>query len=114
MLRNVIIATIIAVVLVTVITLLKSKRNKKYFYRFYKDKLVYKNTYFGNKVKEVNYNEFKEIRYNQTFIQSKFNLGEIYILTNNKNIFKKILTLKSIPNVEKNYEKIVEMFNTQG
>lgn len=109
-----IIATIIAVVLVTVITLLKSKRNKKYFYRFYKDKLVYKNTYFGNKVKEVNYNEFKEIRYNQTFIQSKFNLGEIYILTNNKNIFKKILTLKSIPNVEKNYEKIVEMFNTQG
>lgn len=113
MLRNVIIATIIAVIIVTLIIILKSKRNKKYFYRFYKDKLVYKNTYFGNKTKELNYNEFKEIRYNQTFIQSKFNLGEIYILTNTKNIFKKILTLKSIPNVEKNYERIVKLFNPQ-
>lgn len=112
MLRNVIIATIIAAILVTLIIILKSKRNKKYFYKFYTNKLVYKNTYFGNKAKEVNYNEFKEIRYNQTFIQSKFNLGEIYILTNNKNIFKKILTLKSIPNVEKNYERIVKLFNT--
>lgn len=107
-----IIATIIAVVLVTVITLLKSKRNKKYFYRFYTDKLIYRNTFFSKKTKEINYNEFKEVRYNQSFLQSKFNLGEIYILTNNKNFFKRILALKSIPNVEKNYEKIVKLFNT--
>lgn len=44
-------------------------------------------------------------------MQSKFNIGELWILTNNKNFFKKILMFKSIPNIEQEYEKIVKIFN---
>lgn len=81
-------------------------------YKFYKDKLEYRDTYFRKKTKEVNYSDFKEIRYSQRFIQSKFNLGEIYISTNSKNLFNRFLILKLIPDVEENYEKIVKLFNT--
>lgn len=112
MLKYTIVAALFVVLLVALIIFLKSKRNKAYFYRFYTDKFAYCDTFFKNKVKEVDYQTFKEIRYNQSFWQSKFNLGEIYILTDNKNIFKKIITLKCVPNVVENYEKIIKLFNS--
>lgn len=112
MLNSAIVATLLAIAIVAVVITLKKKRNEKYFYRFYTDKFIYHDTFFKNKNKEANYQDFKEIRYNQSFWQSKFNLGEIYILTNNKNIFKRIITIKAVPDVEKNYEEIVKLFNT--
>ena len=94
------------------ITLIRKKQSKKFFYKFYQDRLVYRDTYFLNKIKEVSYTEFKEIKYYQGFVQSKFNVGQIYIITNSKNIFKNSIELKLIPNLEENYEKIIEIFNT--
>lgn len=111
MLKNVIITGIVALVLYLAFLRFKIKRNKKCFYRFYNDKLVYCNTYFIRKIKQIKYSEMKEIRYSQGFIQSKFNLGEIYILTNG-NILNKIINFNNIPNVKKNYEKILSLFNT--
>ena len=112
MTKNIIIISIALVIICVIVMLLKSRRNKLYFYKFYPDRFKYRNTYFGNKVKEIKYKEIKEVRYNQTFLQSKFNLGELCIITNDKNILKRILFLKSIPNVQKNYERIVNLFNT--
>ncbi len=110
--KNIIIISIALIMICVIVMLLKSKRNKSYFYRFCSDRFEYFNTYFGNKVKEIKYEEIKEVRYNQTFLQSKFNLGEIIIITNDKHILKKMLFLQSIPNVQKNYERIVNLFNT--
>lgn len=93
------------------VILLKKGRNKKYFYRFYADRLVYRDRFFTNKTREIMYSDFKEVRYNQGLLQSRFHLGELYILTNNRNFLNKIVHLKNVPNVEKNYEKIVELFN---
>lgn len=63
------------------------------------------------KIREIKYTEVKEVRYNQSFLQSRFNLGDIYIQTNNKNIFKRVVVLKFVTNVEKEYERIVKIFN---
>lgn len=93
-------------------TLIRRKLSKSCFYKFYEDRLVYRDTYFRKKAKEVDYKSFKEIRYNQGFIQSRFNIGEIYISTNSKNFFNRFLILKLIPDVEENYEKITKIFNT--
>lgn len=90
---------------------IKNKVNKGYYYKFYKDRLEYKNTLFSKKSKELKYEDFKEIRYNQGYIQSKFNLGELLILTNNKNFFKRVFIFKSIPDIKDNYEKITKIFN---
>lgn len=90
---------------------INKKSYEKYYYRFYKNRLEYCNSFFWKKVIEVKYEDFKEIKYNQGYMQSKFNQGELWILTNNKNFFKKILMFKSIPNVEQEYEKIVKIFN---
>ena len=109
-------ACIVVFLIMTVIQLFilvfKIKRNKAHFYRFYDDKLVYQNKFFGKKSEELEYNEFKEIRYMQGFMQSRFNIGDIYINTRSKNVFNKIFIISSIPDVEKNYQKIVKLFNT--
>ncbi len=110
MLVNTVIASIFVIITVVIIIFLKSKRNNKYFYRFYSDRFTYIDTFWGRKAKVVKYSDFKEVRYNQGYLQSKFNVGEIYILTNRKNLFDRILLLKSIPDVEKNYEKILKIF----
>lgn len=113
--KGLLIPTIIVFAMVSIFeitsTLIRKKLSKSCFYKFYADKLVYRDTYFRKKTKEVNYTEFKEIRYNQGYIQSKFNLGEIYISTNSKNLFNRFLILKLVPDVEENYEKITKIFN---
>ncbi len=95
------------------VLVLKRKINDKYYYRFFSDRLEYRDTFFNKNKKVIKYEEFKEIRYNQGFIQSKFNLGELWILTRNKSFFKKVVIFKSIPNVEKEYGRITEIFNNQ-
>lgn len=108
---TIIVFTIIAVFEIGTV-LIKKRQSKLCFYKFYKDKLEYRDTCFRKKIKEIKYSDFKEIRYNQGYIQSKFNVGEIYISTNSKNFFNRFLILKLVPNVEENYEKIVKIFNT--
>lgn len=114
--QGLLIPTIIVVAIISIFevisTLIKKNLSKSCYYKFYKDKLIYRDTYFRKKAKEVSYSNFKEIRYLQGFIQSKFNLGEIYISTNSKNLFNRFLILKLIPDVEENYEKITKIFNT--
>lgn len=113
--KGLLIPTIIVFAIISIfeitVTLIKRNLNKFCFYKFYEDKLIYRDTYFRKTEKEINYADFKEIRYNQSFTQSKFNIGDIYIYTNSKNIFNRIIILKLIPNVEENYEKITKIFN---
>lgn len=111
MIKNIVITAIAIIMIALIILLFKSKCSKSFFYEFYPDRLKYKDTYFSKKVKELKYSEITEIRYNQTFLQSKFNLGEIDFLTSSKNIFKKVVSLTSVSNVKEKYERIVELFN---
>ena len=94
------------------ILIFRIKQNKVYFYKFYDDKLVYRNKFLKSKEEELPYKDFKEIKYIQGFMQSKFNVGDIYITTRSKNVFNKNFIISSIPDVEKNYQKIVKIFNT--
>ncbi len=105
---------VITLIASIVVLILKRKVNEKYYYRFFSDRLEYRDTFFNKKKKIIKYEDFKEIRYNQGYMQSKFNLGELWILTRNKNFFKRIVIFKSIPNVEKEYKKITEIFNNQS
>lgn len=82
-------------------------KHKKFYYRFYKNKLVYHNSIWRKKPREVSYEELKEIRYNQTFMQNKFNTGEIYI---HMGICRMII-LSYIENVEKQYDDLCKLFN---
>ena len=89
-----------------VVLVIKRKVNYQYYYRFFSDRLEYRDTFFNKNKKVIKYEDFKEIRYNQGFIQSKFNLGELWILTTNKSFFKKVVIFKPIPNIIKNYWNI--------
>lgn len=105
---------IITLIASIVVLLLKRKVSEKYYYRFYTDRLEYRDAFFNKNEKVIRYEDFKEIRYNQGFMQSKFNVGELWIITRNKNFFKRIVIFKSIPNVEKEYKQIIEIFNNQN
>lgn len=97
-----------------VVLVIKRKVNYQYYYKFFSDRLEYRDTFFNKNKKVIKYEDFKEIRYNQGFIQSKFNLGELWILTRNKSFFKKVVIFKTIPNVEKEYKRIIGIFNSQN
>lgn len=109
--KNAIISGIIILLIFGTFVVLKCARNKKYFYKFYTDKFTCSNRFFSNKIKEIRYENIKDIRYSQGFLQSKFNLGEIYIETKHTPVFMKITALKNVPNVKKNFEKISEIVN---
>lgn len=112
MLFNTICATIVLILIFLCFLLLRRKHyNRLYFYRFYSDRLRYRDRYFSKKIKEIKYKNIKEIKYNQTFTQSRFKIGEITLITNDKNLLKKVVFLKAIPNVEKNFERIGEILD---
>lgn len=104
-------AVIIAIFVFCFTALRRKHHNRLYFYRFYPDRLIYRDTFFNKKVKEIKYKNIKDIKYSQSFLQVFFKLGEITIITNDKNIMKKVIYLKLIPNVEKNYKRIEEVLN---
>ena len=88
----------------------KINKNKKYYYRFYEDKLVYKDTIFLKEPKVINYEYFKEITYLPTgVLRAKENIGDIYISTKGQGFLKRTIILKSIPDANENCKKIVEL-----
>lgn len=105
-------ASLIIVLLVfilgwTIYFIANNAKYKKFYYKFYKNKLVYHNSMWRKNPREVSYEDLKEIRYNQSFIQNKFNTGEIYI---HMGIYR-MITLSYIENVEKQYDDLCKLFN---
>ena len=113
---NMLLTTILSAIIIFIgifiyIALSRKHNNRYYYYRFYPDRLVYRNSFLNKKVKEIMYKDIKDVRYSRTFWQTIFKIGDITIITKDKTVMKKIRFLKLIPDVEKNYNRIENLLN---
>lgn len=76
---------------------------------FYEDKLVYSFDFlFIHRKKVINYKDVKDIVYNQRFLQKKFGLGDISIITDQKGPFIKGIDICDVANVSDVFKKLTE------
>ncbi|MDR0979264.1 MAG: PH domain-containing protein [Lachnospiraceae bacterium] len=107
----VVIASLVIFIMMYMIYLIYTKiKYKKYYYRFYENKLLYRNSLWTRKGSEIPYSEIKEIKYFQGFTQKRFNIGDMQIATFSMNIFKKIIFIQFVENPKETYEKITQIF----
>lgn len=81
---------------------------------FYEDKLVYSFDFlFIHRKKVVKYTEIQDIVYNQRFLQKKFGLGDISIITAQKGPFIKGIDICDVANVSDVFKKLTETVGTK-
>jgi uncharacterized membrane protein YdbT with pleckstrin-like domain len=105
-----IISLIIFILGYLVYLLITKRKYKKYYYKFYENKLVYRSSIWSRKGIEILYSDIKEIKYFQTFTQKRFNIGDIQIVMFGMNILKKVLFMQYVENPKETYEKIAQIF----
>ena len=75
-------------------------------YVFYKTKLVYSYRKIRKKKTIINYEDIKEISYQQPGVGRIFNVGNILITTNSMNLVKRTIFIDAVENVEKTFSDI--------
>ena len=88
---------------------------KKYFIKhinciFYKTKFVYHYRKIRKKSITIHYRDIKEINYEKTKMGNIFNLGNIIIKTNSKNLLKRNIIIESVRNVEEVLMNVQKIF----
>ncbi len=73
---------------------------------FYKTKLVYTYRKIRKKQLTISYRDIKEINYEIPRIAKAFNLGNLIIKNNSKNLLKRILIIENVENIEEVFEEI--------
>lgn len=80
---------------------------KKYI--FYGDRVVYKDSFWGAKEKEIKYENIREIRYCQKIFEKKFDLGTIIFYTTANTGSNYGLNICDLDNGYESYQKIKEI-----
>ncbi len=76
---------------------------------FYENNLVYTFDFlFIHRKRVVNYKDVKDIIYNQKFLQKKFGLGDISIITEKKGPFIRGIDICDVANVSEVFKKLTE------
>lgn len=97
---------------------LEKEQFKKIKYDFYSYKYIYTNDFWGKYIKEIKYKDIEDVFVKQNSIQKLFHLGTIKMITkisrlvetkHGINIVKDNVSINSIQNVQKEYEKIIEI-----
>ena len=73
---------------------------------FYKTKLIYTYRKIRKKQIVISYRDIKEINYEIPRIASFFNMGNLIIRTNSRNLLKKVFIIENIENIKEVFEKI--------
>ena len=106
-----IIVLVIYIVFVILNLLYKYYRYKGMDYIFYQDKLIYTDQFFHKKEKEIKYEDIKEIRYSQTFLERFFKIGTIIINTNSGNFLYNGIEIPKVDELKENFDKIREVID---
>ena len=91
----------------------KRFRYKGMNYIFYQDHLIYTDQFFHKNEIEIKYNDIKEIRYSQTFLERFFKIGTIIINTNSGNFLYNGIEIPKIDNLKENFDKMREVIDTK-
>lgn len=100
------IAVVIVAIVMTVVLLFEKQRYKSFEYKFYKDKLIFNSNFINVENKYIKYENVKEIKYVQSFLQTFFNLGDIIINTNAENGIDNGIVIYNIEDVKNVYNKL--------
>lgn len=77
---------------------------------FYETKVVYSFDFlFIHKRKTLKYEEIKDIGYNQSFLQKKFNLGILFIFSKNSGFVFNGIRMNDVGNIKDTFMKISEV-----
>ncbi|MBR5227182.1 MAG: PH domain-containing protein [Clostridia bacterium] len=103
-------------VILVIIELIKSfihrKQYKHYKYTFYKDKVIFMDTFLNISQRELCYEHIKEINQKQSLIQRLFNIGIISMYSNAETGAYGGIIMRDIENVKEVYEKINNIINS--
>ena len=97
---------------------LEKEQFKKIKYDFYSYKYIYTNDFCGKYIKEIKYKDIEDVFVKQNIIQKILNVGTIKMITKISrlvktkrgiNIVKDNVSINSIENAQKEYEKIIEI-----
>ena len=91
-------------------TTIKKKEYENISFDFYKTKVKFKDDYLIKIEKEVNYKNMKEIIMTQTYMQKKYNLGNIILYTNVEG-YGSSIAIANVENVQTIYNKIKKIIN---
>lgn len=81
---------------------------------FYEDNLVYTFDFlFIHRKMVIKYKEIEDIIYNQRFLQKKFGLGDISIITARKGPFVKGIDICDVANVSEVFKKLTEVVGSK-
>lgn len=100
------ITIVIFAIVMTVILLFERQRYKSFEYKFYEDKLIFNSNFINVENKYIKYENIKEIKYVQSFLQIFFNLGDIIINTNAENGIDNGIVIHSVEDVKNVCDKL--------
>lgn len=81
---------------------------------FYENKIAYKFDFlFIHKKLEYKYSDIQDIVYNQRFLQKRFGLGDITIITKKQSFFFKGFVIQNVANVNEVFEKLTNKIGTK-
>jgi len=87
------------------------KRYLSQTYEFYDAKLICKNNFMKEEIKEINYKNIKEVRYNQNFLDVFLKKGTICLITNSNSIFNNKIYIYNVTDFKNTYNEIVAIVN---
>lgn len=100
---------IIIVVVSPIFIFITKERFKRYYYKFYNDRLVFTDSFIDYSQKEITYINMQEVTMHQTFVQRFFDIGTIHIYTSAENGSRNGIYLQNIYNVKTNFELVKEV-----
>jgi len=89
----------------------EKKQYENYKYTFYKDRVVFRDSFLNVSEKELKYKYIREITKRQTFIQRYFNIGNIVLFSNAESGYASGVFMLHIENVDDVYRQIKEITN---
>jgi len=78
-------------------------------YKFYDDKIIYTNSFINKESKRIKFEDIKEVRVNQMFLQIPFKLGTIVISTNSGKFLDNGILIFGVKNINETYQKIEDI-----
>lgn len=82
-------------------------------YSFYKDKVIYTDSFFHKEQKEIKYTDIKEIRYNQLFLQIPFKIGDITLSTNSGKFLDNGIHIWGVKDIQNEYQKLIKILDAK-
>ena len=102
---------ILLIIIVLIRGVIDKKQYRNYIYTFYKDRIVFKDTFMNVSEREIKYKNIREINKRQSFIQRHFNIGHIVLFSNAETGYTSGILLLNIENVDEIYKRIKEIIN---